>query len=452
MSPKKVYTAVSIIFVLAVAAAILDYPALFNKGADYLNDKISLGVPHIGEVPFKLGLDLQGGTHLVYEADLSELPKEEHSSSMQGLRDVIERRVNLFGVEEPVVQIQETDKYSRLIVELAGVKDPAQAIEMIGQTPFLEFKEPKENYQEIAERNQKIYDGEIEGDIEDPFESTLLTGKYLEKAEPTFDQTTYQPQVSLKFNSEGAELFEEITSRNVGKPLAIYIDGIPLSAPTVQEAISRGEAVITGSFTIEEVQSLSRNLNAGALPVPINLISQQSVGPTLGAISLEKSLKAGMWGLLAVLIFMVVFYRAPGLLASLSLAIYVALVLALFKLIPVTLTLAGIGGFILSIGMAIDANILIFSRMREELRSGQSFSVAVEEGFRRAWPSIRDGNLTTLIVALILFGFGTSFVKGFAFTLTLGILMSMFSAIIITKNLLRVFVGTKLEKIKILWH
>jgi len=452
MSKKKVYTAVSIIFVLAVAAAILDYPALFNKGADYLNDKISLGVPHIGEVPFKLGLDLQGGTHLVYEADLSELPKEEHSSSMQGLRDVIERRVNLFGVEEPVVQIQETDKYSRLIVELAGVKDPAQAIEMIGQTPFLEFKEPKENYQEIAERNQKIYDGEIEGDIEDPFESTLLTGKYLEKAEPTFDQTTYQPQVSLKFNSEGAELFEEITSRNVGKPLAIYIDGIPLSAPTVQEAISRGEAVITGSFTIEEVQSLSRNLNAGALPVPINLISQQSVGPTLGAISLEKSLKAGMWGLLAVLIFMVVFYRAPGLLASLSLAIYVALVLALFKLIPVTLTLAGIGGFILSIGMAIDANILIFSRMREELRSGQSFSVAVEEGFRRAWPSIRDGNLTTLIVALILFGFGTSFVKGFAFTLTLGILMSMFSAIIITKNLLRVFVGTKLEKIKILWH
>jgi preprotein translocase subunit SecD len=452
MSKKKVYTVVSIIFVLAVAAAVLDYPALFNKSADYLNDKISLGVPHVGEVPFKLGLDLQGGTHLVYEADLSELPKEEHGSSMQGLRDVIERRVNLFGVEEPVVQIQETDRYSRLIVELAGIKDPAQAIEMIGQTPFLEFKEPKENYQEIAERNQKIYDGEIEGEIEDPFEPTLLTGKYLEKAEPTFDQTTYQPQVSLKFNSEGAELFEEITSRNVGKPLAIYIDGIPLSAPTVQEAISRGEAVITGSFTIEEVQSLSRNLNAGALPVPINLISQQSVGPTLGAISLEKSLKAGMWGLLAVLIFMVVFYRMPGLLASLSLAIYVALVLALFKLIPVTLTLAGIGGFILSIGMAIDANILIFSRMREELRSGQSFSTAVEEGFKRAWPSIRDGNLTTLIVALILFGFGTSFVKGFAFTLTLGILMSMFSAIIITKNLLRVFAGTKLERIKILWH
>ncbi len=452
MSKKKVYTAVSIIFVLAVAAAVLDYPALFNKSADYLNDKISLGVPHIGEVPFKLGLDLQGGTHLVYEADLSDLPKEEHGSSMQGLRDVIERRVNLFGVEEPVVQIQETDRYSRLIVELAGIKDPAQAIEMIGQTPFLEFREPKENYQEIAERNQKIYDGEIEGDIEDPFQSTLLTGKYLEKAEPTFDQTTYQPQVSLKFDSEGAEIFEEITSRNVGKPLAIYIDGIPLSAPTVQEAISRGEAVITGSFTIEEVQSLSRNLNAGALPVPISLISQQSVGPTLGAISLEKSLKAGMWGLLAVLIFMVIFYRMPGLLASLSLAIYVILVLALFKIIPVTLTLAGIGGFILSIGMAIDANILIFSRMREELKGGQSLSTAVEEGFKRAWPSIRDGNLTTLIVALILFGFGTSFVKGFAFTLTLGILMSMFSAIIITKNLLLVFVGTKLEKIKILWR
>jgi protein-export membrane protein SecD len=309
----------------------------------------------------------------------------------------------------------------------------------------------KDNYEEIAENNQKIYEGEIEGEIEDPFQPTLLTGKYLEKATPTFDNTTSQPQVSLKFNGEGAELFEEITERNIGKPLAIYIDGLPISAPTVQSAISGGEAVITGSFTIEDVRELARNLNAGALPVPITLISQQTIGPTLGAVSLEKSLMAGIWGLLAVMIFMIIFYRVPGFLASLSLAIYIILVLALFKIIPVTLTLAGIGGFILSVGMAVDANILIFSRMREELKSGQSFSVAVEEGFRRAWPSIRDGNLTTLIVAVILFGFGTSFVKGFAFTLTIGILMSMFSAIIITKNFLRVFVETKLEKIKILW-
>jgi preprotein translocase subunit SecD len=443
MSKNKVYITLAIVFIVATCAAVLDYPKIYNN-IEFL--------PDFPEVPFKLGLDLQGGTHLVYEADLSGLSKEEHGPSMQGLRDVIERRVDLFGVAEPVVQVQETDRYSRLIVELAGVKDPAQAIEMIGQTPFLEFREPKGDYQEIAERNQMIYEGKIEGEIEDPFQSTPLTGKYLEKAEPGFDQTTYQPLVSLKFNSEGAEIFKELTSRNVGKPLAIYIDGVPLSAPIVQEIISRGEAVITGNFTIQEVQSLARNLNAGALPVPITLISQQSVGPTLGAISLEKSLKAGIWGLLAVMIFMIIFYRLPGFLASLSLAIYVALILALFKLIPVTLTLAGIGGFILSMGMAIDANILIFSRMREELKGGQSFSTAVEEGFRRAWPSIRDGNMTTLIVALILFGFGTSFVKGFAFTLTIGILMSMLSAIIITKNLLRAFINTKLEKIKILWH
>ncbi len=438
MAKNRVYIIILAIFIVAASAAVLDYPKYFNE--------ISF-LPDFPEIPFKLGLDLQGGTHLVYQADLSGLPQEERGSSMQGLRDVIERRVNLFGVEEPVVQVQE----SRLIVELAGIKDPAQAIEMIGQTPFLEFREPKDNYEEIVERNQKIASGEIEGEIEDPFQATPLTGKYLERAEPGFSQTGYQSMVTLKFNDEGAQIFEDLTSSHVGEPLAIYIDNVPISAPVVQETISGGRAQITGAFTVEEARSLARNLNAGALPVPIELISQQSVGPTLGSISLQKSLQAGIWGLLAVVVFMVLFYRLPGLLASLALGVYVVLILVLFKLIPVTLTLAGIGGFILSIGMAIDANILIFSRMREELRSGQSFSVAVEEGFRRAWPSIRDGNLTTLIVALILFGFGTSFVKGFAFTLTLGILVSMFSAIIITKNFLRVFVGTKLEKIKFLW-
>ena len=258
--------------------------------------------------------------------------------------------------------------------------------------------------------------------------------------------------VLLQFDDEGSKIFEELTERNIGKPLAIYIDGIPISVPTVQEKISQGKAQITGQFTIEEAKTLARNLNAGALPVPINLISQQSVGPTLGEISLQKSLKAGIFGLIAIVLFLIILYRLPGLLASMALVIYVALILALFKLIPVTLTLAGIGGFILSIGMAIDANILIFSRLREELRSGKSFGVAVEEGFNRAWPAIRDGNLTTLIVALILFSFGTSFVKGFALTLTLGIIISMFSAIIITKNFLRCFVGTKLERIKILWQ
>jgi len=234
--------------------------------------------------------------------------------------------------------------------------------------------------------------------------------------------------------------------------LAIYIDDMLISAPVVQGKIAGGKAQITGDFTVEEARSLARNLSAGALPVPITLISQQTVGPTLGAISLEKSLTAGMLGFLAVALFMIAFYRMPGLLASIALVIYVSLVLSVFKLVPVTLTLAGIGGFILSVGMAVDANILIFSRMREELRQGKDLGLAIEDGFSRAWSSIRDGNLTTLIVAAILFAFGTSFIKGFALTLSLGILISMFSAIFISKNLLRCFVQTKLENIKWLWQ
>jgi len=446
MKKNKVYVAISIIFVMAFFAGNLDYPKLAK------NFQLSIFNLKFLDVPFKLGLDLQGGTHLVYEADLSTVAKEDYDSSMQGLRDVIERRVNFFGVSEPIVQVEETAGHQRLIVELAGVVDPAQAIKMIGQTPYLEFKEQKENYREIIEKNQKAEETG-EGQMEDPFAPALLTGKYLKKAELGFDQTTsYQALVSIQFNDEGAKIFEELTKKNIGKPLAIFIDGLPISIPTVQEAISGGKAQISGDFTVEEAKSLARNLNAGALPLPISLISQQSVGPTLGKISLEESLMAGIFGLLAVVIFMIVFYRLPGLFASLALIIYAILNLALFKLIPVTLTLAGMGGFILSIGMAVDGNILIFSRMREELRQGRPFSAALEEGFRRAWPAIWDGNFTLLIAALILFWLGSSFVKGFALTLIIGTLLSMFSAIFITKNFLRVFVGTKLEKIKILWQ
>ncbi len=438
MSKKRIYIIIGVIFILAFFAGNLVYPQLL---------KLRL----LPEIPFKLGLDLQGGSHLVYEADLSNVEKTEHSSAMQGLRDVIERRVNLFGVQEPIVQTQEARGHYRLIVELAGIIDPAEAIKMIGQTPFLEFKEPKENYQEILSNNQKVIESG-EGEIEDPYQATALTGKYLKKAELGFDQTaTYKSLVLLQFNDEGSKIFEDLTSRNVGKPLAIYIDGLPISAPIVQETISGGKAQITGNFTIEEARALARNLNAGALPVPIKLVSQQSVGPTLGKISLEKSLKAGILGFLAIILFMIFFYRLPGILSALALGIYAVVVLSLFKLIPVTLTLAGIGGVILSIGMAIDANILIFSRMREELRGGKSFAQSVEDGFNRAWPAIRDGNLTTLIVAVILFSFGTSFIKGFALTLSLGILISMLSAIFITKNFLRCFVKTRLENWKWLW-
>lgn len=462
--PKKTLIVFIFILILAFFTINLSYPKYFNYGIDFINGKMGLKFPHFWDIPFKLGLDLQGGTHLVYETDLSNIEKENYSSAMDGLRDIIERRINLFGVKEPVVQVQEAAGNKRLIVELAGIKDPNEAIRMIGQTPFLEFKEQKteEETKQIIDKQKEIQEKSLEEAqkienwqlaLEDPyFKSTQLTGKYLKRAELSFDQNTGKSLILLQFNDEGSKIFEELTSRNVGKILAIYIDNIPLSTPVVQEAISGGRAQITGNFTVNEAKELVRNLNAGALPVPIKLISQQSVGPTLGLISLQKSLKAGIFGFLAIILFMIIFYRFSGFLASIALGIYIALILTLFKLIPVTLTLAGIGGFILSLGMAVDANILIFSRMREELKEEKSLAISLEEGFRRSWPSIRDGNLTTLIVAFILFWFGTSFIKGFAFTLSIGILVSMFSAIFITRTFLRIFVGTRLEKIKWFWR
>lgn len=464
MKKKKVYIILFVILIFAFFAGNLSSPKYFNQGADFLSSKLSFQIPHFWQIPFKLGLDLQGGVHLVYQADLSNIEKENYRSAMQGLRDVIERRVNFFGVEEPIIQVQGSEDSYRLIIELAGIKDPAQAINMIGETPFLEFKEQKEQ-----DETQKIIDKqkEVEGKsfeemqeienwqlaFEDPyFKSTILTGKYLDGAKLNFSQTTSEPLISLQFNEEGSELFEELTTNNVGKILAIYIDNVPVSTPVVQDKISGGKAQITGSFTGEEAKELVRNLNAGALPVPIELISQQSVGATLGADSLNTSLMAGMFGFLAIILFLIIFYRLPGILASIALIIYLAFLLSLVKLIPITLTLAGVGGIILSIGMAVDANVLIFSRMREELKKGESFAISIKEGFKRSWPSIRDGNITTLVVALILFWFGTSFIKGFALTLMIGILFSMFSAIFITRNFLIVFTGTRFENWKWLWR
>ena len=458
MSKRKNYLIVIAIFALAFLAGNLVYPQF-------------LKIPHFPDIPFRLGLDLQGGAHLVYQADLTEIEPADWQESMDGLRDVIERRVDVFGVAEPLVQVKD----QRLIVELAGVLDVAEAVRIIGETPFLQFKEQRteeereiiiakiEEIREItgnepgevmtAEDFQKIQ--EIENwqmIFEDPFfKPTVLTGKYLRRSRVGFDHPVPEPIISLEFNEEGAKLFEEITARNINQQVAIYIDQVQISAPVVQEKIIGGRAQISGDFTIEEARDLVRSLNAGALPVPIELISQQAVGPVLGKISLEQSLFAGLFGLLAVVIFLIFVYRLPGLLAAFALTIYIILILALFKLIPVTLTLAGIAGVILSVGLAVDANILIFSRMREELKMGKTIKASIEEGFNRAWPSIRDGNLTTLIVVLILFAFGSSFVKGFALTLFLGILISMFSAIVITKNFLKFFEGTKLERIKWLW-
>ncbi len=463
MNKKRTKNSLIAIFILAILAGFFNYPPAFNKGVDLLNDSLGFRFPYFWDKPFSLGLDLQGGTHLVYEADLSGKEKEDYQSSMRGLRDIIEKRVNLFGAREPVVQTEESAGSHRLVVEMPGIKDPAEAIKAIGQTPFLEFKEQRDeaeteeilNIREEIEAKGEESIEEVENwqkGLEDPyFQSTELTGQYLKGAEVGFEQTAQTPMILLSFNKEGSEIFEELTKENIGNPLAIYIDGNMISSPIVQNAISGGEAQITGDFTVKEAQELARNLNAGALPVPITLVSQQSVGPTLGSVSLEKSLVAGILGFLAIIIFMIAFYKLPGLVSGISLLIYVFFALALFKLIPITLTLAGIGGFILSIGMAVDANVLIFSRLKEEVKSGKELSVAAAEGFRRSWPSIRDGNFTTLIVALILFGFGTSFIKGFALTLSIGILLSVFTAIFVSRGLLILFADTRLKDIKWLW-
>lgn len=653
----KVRFSFLIIFILAVVLAVFDFPVIYNQSIDWLNNKTGQNISKMNENSFHLGLDLQGGTHLVYSADVSKV-EDNKGEAVEGVRDVIERRVNAFGVSEPVVQVNKAQGEYRVIVELAGISDVNEAISMIGETPLLEFKEQNnepprdltaeekqqlndfntearkkadevlqlvikddtdfnnivqqyaeneidketggdmgwvsknsenaivynavseagiengevlteviedneglhivklndqrsdqkeveaahilicwdgatgctqeisqdealnkinelkeqvstENFEDLAKENSTepgadqsggslgwftkdamvepfsnvVFDMEIdtisdvvetqfgyhlihktgerdyteyklsqvffplktETDIlppQEPFVNTGLTGGQLASAQVEFDPNTNMAQVGLKFDDEGKKLFAEITERNIGQPVAIYLDKQPISVPRVNEKISGGQAVITGDFTVTEAKKLSMRLNAGALPVPINLISQQTVGASLGQESLQKSLLAGMIGLILVALFMMIFYRIPGILAVISLAIYGIIVLFLFKMIPVTLTLSGIAGFILSIGMAVDANVLIFERLKEELKMGKPTGTAIEESFKRAWNSIRDGNVSTLITCFILTWFGTSMIQGFAITLGIGVMISMFSAVVVTRLLLQiVFAG-----------
>ncbi|MBI2446546.1 MAG: protein translocase subunit SecD [Parcubacteria group bacterium] len=442
----KVRFAVLAIFVIAILAAFFVYPAWWDKAIDKINVVSPVKIPGFFNMPFKLGLDLAGGTRLTYLADVSGVAGQDVSSAMSGLRDVVERRVNLFGVSEPVVEVEHAADEWRLIVELAGIKDISEAIDLIGETPFLEFKEPRDE----AETKKILSEQKAENKdylLTDPyFKPTNLNGKYIKSAKVEFDQTTYQPTVSVQFDDEGAKIFEELTTKNVGKPLGIYLDGLPISAPVVREPIAGGSAVISGKFTLAEAKKLSERLNAGALPVPIKLISQDSVGASLGRDSLDKSLFAGMLGFLMVAVFMILYYRFFGIAAVLALLIYTALVLALFKLIPVTMTLAGVAGFILSIGMAVDANILIFERFKEEARSGKGFGMAIDDGFARAWPSIRDSNISTLITTAVLYYFTTSIIKGFALTLGIGVIVSMFSAIFVTRSFLKLFPEAVISK------
>lgn len=660
----KLWQVFSLIIILTFAASIIDLGQYYNKAVA----KYSLPLPRVKEVPFRLGLDLLGGTQLVYQADLSGVPDAEKADAVNGVRDVIERRVNVFGVSEPNIQANRTsDGNYRVIVELAGVKDINEAIKMIGETPLLEFKEKSAepakltgeqdkqlaDYNVGAEKraedilgkvisggdfsalakqysedeatkekggdmgwitssdNQEVYGaavkigkGKTSQDLDktaqgyeiikvedsrtkkDPFtnqeekevkashlllcyngiegcasgltkeqaydkikklkeratpqnfadlvkqnstepgakdragdlgwfgkgmmvkpfedavfeqkagtisyvvetqfgyhliykqaerpiaeykvshilvktksqtdltgqqndwKNTELTGKNLKHAVVQFNPNDNMPQVSLEFDDAGAKMFEDITGRNVGNQVAIFLDGYPISVPTVNEKISGGKAVINGKFNVNEAKLLAQRLNAGALPVPINLVNQQNVGASLGHDSLIASLKAGIIGFAFVALFMILLYRFLGLIAVVSLVIYSALVLAIFKFLSVTLTLSGMAGFIISIGMAVDANILIFARLKEELRKGKFLDSALEESFHRAWPSIRDSNFFTMITCLILITFSTSVVKGFAVTLLIGVIISMFSAVFITRNFLKLIPLNWLENKK----
>ena len=404
------------IVVLAASAGFFIYQPLPSP-FDFLSKRM----------PWRLGLDLIGGTHLVYEVDFSGTADSDRQSVMEGLRDVMERRVNSFGVSEPQVVASKVGDSYRIIVELAGVKDHQEAVNQIGRTAFLDFREV-------------IIGEKIEGQDEPKmnFIPTELTGRYLTKAQ-IITSDLGQPQAALNFNDEGKKLFEEITGKNIGKPLAIFLDNDLISSPRVNEKIIGGNAVITG-LDAEEAKNLVNLLNAGALPAPVNLVSQQLIGASLGEVSLKDAIYAGFIGTLLILIFMIFYYRGFGFFAAIALLIYIALTLAVFKIFSTTMTLAGIAGFILSIGMAVDANILIFERTKEEIKKGLSKLSAIEDGFRRAWPSIRDSNITTIISSVILYQFTTSFIKGFALALLIGVLVSMFSAITVTRTLLRVFI------------
>ncbi|MBI4262711.1 protein translocase subunit SecD [Candidatus Uhrbacteria bacterium] len=662
-SRRSVRWIVILLFIAGIAAAFFDFPHAYNQGMAWLQQKTGYTLPATRDFrPFHFGLDIQGGTHLVYQADISRLGDADVSDAVNGVRDIIERRVNAFGVAEPTVQTDRAGDAWRIIAELPGVKDIEKAIQLIGETPVLEFREQntegpraltdtekkdladfnakakekataalrkvlagKTDFADVAKefsedtatkekggalgfiqpghplytdaqriglgrvnrtlidrsegyfilRVDNVRDGQREvqtshilscftgtercerettkedalkeamdirkqvtpknfsamakehstepaakesggslgwvkddgrlipeftnaalalkvGQISQPVETqfgyhliyvsdarvpkeydvrqilltkktendirgpvpqwktTALSGKHLKRASVQQDQTSGAIEIKLQFTKEGSEIFAEVTKRNVGKPLGIFLDGKSivdtdddriitdndLYAPIVQTEITGGEAVITGVDNGLRAKEIARRLNSGALPVPITLIAQQTVGATLGAESITRSLVAGLVGFALVALFMILYYRLPGVLAVLALLWYAVVMLLLFKLIPVTLTLPGIAGFILTIGMAVDANVLIFERMKEELAKGASLSIAIQEGFRRAWPSIRDGNLTTLLAAAIMFWFSSGPIRGFALTLFIGVCVSMLSALTVSRYLL----------------
>lgn len=432
---------------ILLASALLAFFVFSTQGSD-------------SDYALKYGLDLAGGTHLVYEADVSNLQPGQIDPALASLRNVIERRVNAFGVSEPLVQVEEAgalggETRHRLIVELPGIEDSEEAQRQIGETPLLEFK-LRTNGGDAGNNNQLFSTSSdattTTGTTSAQYERTGLTGRLLSGARLEFgtgQSVSREPVVLLDFNEEGAQLFAEITGEHTGEVLAIFLDGQPISTPVIQQRITGGTAQITGDFSPEEARLLVRDLNLGALPVPIELVTTQTIGASLGQAVREQGTTAGIIGLLLVTVFMLAWYRMQGLVAVGALGIYILIMLALFKLIPVTLTAAGVAGFILSIGMAVDANVLIFERVKEELYNPrESMTELIEKGFSRAWPSIRDANISSLITAVILYMIGTTLTQGFAVTFGLGVLVSMITAITISRTFLLAVGGEERTDIK----
>lgn len=443
---KSARVILSLILILTVLAFVVDLPEnvplKFSLGPLKINRIVSpprITLPFLGidrEIKTHLGLDLLGGSQLVLETDMKEIAEGDRAIALESVREIVERRVNFFGVSEPVIQTATVGESRRVIVELPGVSDVNQAVATLGQTAQLEFRELNEEASGSATLSAML-----------ATKPTGVTGKDLKKAEVSFDQEKGEPVVAFEMTTEGSKKFAELTTKLVGKPLVIFLDDVPVGRPPiVEQPITEGKGIIRGGFTAETAKTLVLQLSAGALPTPVKIIEQRNVGATLGVYSVSKSIRAGVVGLALVALFMAFYYGKLGVIADVALVIYGLITFAFFRLIPVTLTLPGITGFILSIGMAVDSNILIFERMKEEARKGKPWQIAMEVGFGRAWDSIRDANFTTLITAFILYNpLNWSFipasgmVRGFAFTLALGVIVSLFTGIVVSRNLVRVF-------------
>lgn len=438
------------LFLIFFLTAIAGFIALPDQFANFKKPKIDfyfLGKHIYKDYQLRKGLDIQGGMQVVLEAEMNDIPDEDKLIALESAREVIAKRVDLYGISESSIQTSRANDQNRLIIELPGVSDPTQALELVGRTALLEFKLQKElTQEEIAEATMspQIW--------LNSFIETGLTGKQLKKSQAQLDPQTSKPIISLEMNEEGRELFANITKNNVNEVLAIFVDGMPIMTPVISTPILDGRAVINGEFSVEEAKNLAIQLNAGALPVNIKVLEQKTIGASLGDESIQKSVKAGLIGLALVLFFMILYYGWLGFIASLSLIIYAVLTIALYKILGVVLTLPGIAGLILTIGMAVDANILIFERMKEELRVGHPYARAMELGFGRAWDSIKDANLASIFTALVLinplnFAFlnTSGMVKGFGLTFLIGTLLSLFTGVVVSRLLLRAFLPIYLK-------